>query len=269
LAHVGKLFGIPSITFTEDDTNVIPYFAYLTYPFTNYIIAPINCNVGKWYKKKISYMGYQKMAYLHPNYFNPSITKIKNLVNKNEKYFMLRFSKLTAHHDFGKKGLNKEVVKNLTNILSKYGRIYISSERKIEPEFEKYRIYIKPNDIHHSLYYSEIFIGDSQSMAVEAAILGVPSLRYSDFAGKISVLEELEQKYGLTFGIKTSEPEKLYAKVEELLSIPNLKQEWQKRRQKMLAEKIDVTAFMVWLIENYPESVKIMKENPDYQFNFK
>ena len=37
----------------------------------------------------------------------------------------------------------------------------------------------------------------------------------------------------------------------------------------IIAEKIDVTAFMVWLIENYPESVKIMKENPDYQFNFK
>jgi hypothetical protein len=31
----------------------------------------------------------------------------------------------------------------------------------------------------------------------------------------------------------------------------------------MLSDKIDVTAFMVWFVENYPESVKIMKENPD------
>ena len=36
----------------------------------------------------------------------------------------------------------------------------------------------------------------------------------------------------------------------------------------MLKEKIDVTAFMVWFIENYPESAKIMKENPDYQLRF-
>jgi hypothetical protein len=34
-------------------------------------------------------------------------------------------------------------------------------------------------------------------------------------------------------------------------------------------EKIDVTAFMVWFIENYPESVKVIKENPDYQHRFK
>ena len=58
-------------------------------------------------------------------------------------------------------------------------------------------------------------------------------------------------------------------KIKELLSMKNLKQEWQKRRQKMLADKIDVTAFMVWFVENYPESVRIMKENPDYQLRFK
>ena len=47
------------------------------------------------------------------------------------------------------------------------------------------------------------------------------------------------------------------------------KEVWEKRRKKMLADKIDVTAFMVWLIENYPESVKIMKKNPDYQLRFR
>jgi hypothetical protein len=37
----------------------------------------------------------------------------------------------------------------------------------------------------------------------------------------------------------------------------------------MLSDKIDVTAFMVWFVENYPESAKIMKENPDYQWRFR
>jgi hypothetical protein len=37
----------------------------------------------------------------------------------------------------------------------------------------------------------------------------------------------------------------------------------------MLKEKIDVTAFLVWFIENYPESVRIMREDPDYQEKFK
>ena len=57
--------------------------------------------------------------------------------------------------------------------------------------------------------------------------------------------------------------------VEDLYLSWKIKQEFQNRRHKMLSEKIDVTAFMVWFIENYPESVKIMKENPDYQLRFR
>ena len=40
-------------------------------------------------------------------------------------------------------------------------------------------------------------------------------------------------------------------------------------KDEFLTSKIDVTAFTVWFVENYPESVKIMKENPDYQDRFK
>ena len=37
----------------------------------------------------------------------------------------------------------------------------------------------------------------------------------------------------------------------------------------MLAEKIDVTKFFIWLIENYPDSILQYKSNPDIQWNFK
>jgi hypothetical protein len=37
----------------------------------------------------------------------------------------------------------------------------------------------------------------------------------------------------------------------------------------MLSKQIDVTAFLVWFIENYPESAQIMKKDPDYQLRFK
>jgi len=106
-------------------------------------------------------------------------------------------------------------------------------------------------------------------MAAETSVLGTSSLRFNDFVGKLGYLEDLEHTYGLTYGIKSSEPEKLINKINELLNMPNLKEEWQNRRQKMLSEKIDVTAFMVWLIENYPESVEVMKKNPDYQYRFR
>ena len=47
------------------------------------------------------------------------------------------------------------------------------------------------------------------------------------------------------------------------------KEEWQDRGKKMLSDKIDVTAFLVWFVENYPESAKVLKDNPDYQYKFK
>lgn len=39
----------------------------------------------------------------------------------------------------------------------------------------------------------------------------------------------------------------------------DLWEEWQERRAKMLAEKIDVTAFLTWMIENYPASAEEAK----------
>ena len=38
---------------------------------------------------------------------------------------------------------------------------------------------------------------------------------------------------------------------------------------KLLKDKIDLTAFMVWFIENFPESFKEFKENPEIQWRFK
>ena len=158
--------------------------------------------------------------------------------------------------------MNNDIARKIIQRLEKLGNVYISSERELHEEFEKYRLNINPLDIHHLMAFATLYIGDSQSMSVEAAMLGTPSVRFNDFAGKISVLNELETKYQLTYGIHSSEPEKLFAKLDELLVLPDLKTVFQQRRQKMLADKIDVTAFFSWFIENYPDSANVMRSNP-------
>ena len=62
---------------------------------------------------------------------------------------------------------------------------------------------------------------------------------------------------------------KAIAKGVELLQMKNVKERWKEKRDKMLADKIDVTAFLVWFVENWPDSFKIMKKDPDYQNRFK
>ena len=259
IAVAGKLYGIPSFEFFDDDYEIIKLYADIFFPLYTGVIAPRVTDAGRFSYKKISFEGNKKLAYLWPTRFTPNKEKVSQYgIDPEKPYFLLRFAKLNAHHDGGVHGISKEVAQHLINMLSTRGRVYVTSERELEPQFEQYRLHINPLDIHHVMAYATLYIGDSQSMAVEASMLGTPCLRFNDFVGskKINVMEELEHVYGLTYGISSHEPEKLYEKIEELLAMPNLREEFQARRQKMLCDKIDVTAFLTWFLENYPESAE-------------
>ena len=269
IAQIGKLLRIDRITILEDDYDVIKTLADITYPFTQTIFCPTVCQVGKWNNKKIGYKGYMKLGYLHPNVFTLNQTIIDKYQVK-EKYMIIRLAKLTAHHDFGMKGINTILLDKLIDILEKKSfQVLLSTEDSVDEKYHAYLLNINPNDIHHLLANASLLICDSQSMSVEASMLGTPSFRVSSFAGKISVLEELEQKYQLTFGIPPEKTELLLKKLEKLLKISNLKEEFQQRRNIMLQDKIDVSSFFTWFIENYPKSVDTMNDNPDYQKQFK
>ena len=122
--------------------------------------------------------------------------------------------------------------------------------------------------MHHVMAFASLYIGDSQTMAAEAGVLGVPFVRFNDFVGRIGYLRELEDIYHLGFGIKASAPgsvDQLCARVSELVEMnPAERHEvYQSRRQKMLDEKIDCAKFLTWFIENYPASVKEVKAAND------
>ena len=268
-SYVGKLFNIPVININEDDAEVVPLYAKLSYPLAKEILTPIVCNSGKWNEKAIKYNSYHELAYLHPNNFTPDTKVVEKYFDAKSTYFIIRFAKLTAHHDSGIRGISTEIARNLIEILKPHGRIYITSERELEAEFEQYRIKIDPLDMHHVMAFADLYIGDSQTMAAEAGVLGVPFVRFNDFVGRIGYLRELEDIYQLGYGIKTSEVDKLYQVVEGLINMPDRKSVFEARRQKMLSEKIDYAQFLTWFIESYPESKKIMKENPDYQYKFR
>lgn len=272
ISQIGWLLRKPAINIGEDDAHIVPKYTKAIAPFLDVRVTPDSCNNGRLKSKSIHYCGFLKLAYLHPNVFSPS----KDIVEKygidlSKPFFIIRFSALKAHHDSGIKGISSSLAQKIIDILHPRGSVFITSERELEPEFERFRLKINPLDIHHILAFAILYLGDSQSMANEAAMLGVPSIRFNDFVGEkqIGVLEEMESRYGLTYGIASSEDQALLNKISELLEMSNLRSEFQSRRQKMLSEKIDVSSFLTWFIENYPESKRIMQENPDYQYRFK
>ena len=231
VSHVGFITRKPSFLFVEDDAEIVPLFAKITYPFATYIVTPNVCSVGKWFNKKIGVDSYHELAYLHPNHFTPSKSIAEKYIKTSNDFFIIRFSKLGAYHDKGISGISNDIAKKIILDLKKHGDVYITSERVIDAELEQYRISVNPVDIHHLMAFSSLFIGDSQTMAAEAAVLGVPFIRFNDFVGKISYLNELENHYKLGYGINTHNLDQLFKKVKELLNNNN-KRNFLKLRKK-------------------------------------
>ncbi len=265
-AHASALLNKPHISF-EDTFNFEQLKIYK--PFTDVILTGDyeHPDLGK---NEIKYSGYHELAYLHPNYFTPNKNILKELeIDDDEKYVILRFVAWNASHDLGHKGISFENKIKAVNEFGKYARVFISAESELPDELKPYKMNILPNRMHDAMAFASLLYAESFTMPAECSVLGVPSIINHDT--KSYYLYEEEKKYSLCFNYSESNKDQLLAieKGLELLKIPNLKTQWQKKHQRMLADKIDVTAFLVWFVENYPESKKIMQKNPVYQYRFK
>lgn len=269
VAHVSTISWVKSVVFDDDDDDVQPLVTKYVNPYADVLVSP-EALLGKRKRKDtIYYPGYHELAYLHPKRFTPDSAVLDELgISPNEPFFIMRFNVFKAHHDVGISGLSLEQKLRLIDELKPYGRILITTERNIEPELKQYQLVVSPEKIHSLMAFATIFLGDSQTMTSEAAVLGLPSLRCNSFAGRISYLEEEEHRYGLTYAFKPENFEALVMKLQEMLQLTDLKAEWQVRRGKMLNEKIDVTAFWAWLIENNVRKVE-EESNSSFWTKFK
>lgn len=249
MAHVARLTGAKSIIFT--DTEIARLTNRVTFPFADVICTP-SCFKKDLGKKQVRYNGYHELAYLHPNYFKPDPSVLDNLgLKEGDKFVVVRFVAWQAIHDIGQHGFDMETKRKLVKELEKYVKVFITSESPLPEEFEKYRITAPPEKIHDLLYHAMMYIGEGATMATEATILGTPTIYVSSFSKPMGNFIELEKEYDLIYSFR--EPDKAIQKALELLQQPDLKQQWAKKCQRLLADKIDVTQFMVDFIENYPE----------------
>lgn len=260
-AHVSKILRKPCIAF--DDSEPSPLEQILYVPFTDVILTPL-CFTKDFGDKHIKFNGYIELSYLHDKWFKPNPDILEIIGEKiGSKFILMRFVSWNAMHDIGKKGFDNrtkiEVVRNLEEIMP----VYISCEGKLPAELEKNRIKISPEKIHDILSFAHLFFGDSQTMTTEAALLGTPAVRCNTFVGNNDMgnFKELESKYGLIFNYL--DPKEAIHKAIELCNTPDLKQRWVSKRKNLIADKIDVTAFMVWFVENFPRSAYEMKPHPD------
>lgn len=270
IAHISRFCKIKSIILDDDDLAAEPLFAKFGHPFAHIVLSPDSLRHDRKKKNQIVYPSTHELAYLHPNRFKPDESVLSEIgLKKGDAYFILRFNAFKAHHDIGVKGLNRENKKYLIDMLKKYGKVFITAERDIDPEFKQYQLVIAPEKIHSLIYFSTLFLGDSQTMTTEAAILGTPAIKCNTFAGKLSVPNEMENQWQLCFAYQPEDFSKMLNKIEELLNITNLKNEWGRRLQEFFQNKIELTSFLVWFVENYPESKNSIKDSPEFWNQFK
>lgn len=262
--QVSFLLGKPSISI-NDTEHTDKSHKIFTYPFSNSILTPF-CYYNDLGKKHIKINSVIESLYLNSKYFKPQPDIFELLkLKKKEKYIIMRFVSWKAFHDHDHSGIDNQTKRKLISIISKDYRVFISSEDILPSEFNSYKLQISPERMHDVLKYAYLFIGESGTMASECAILGTPAV-YVNSLPLMSYLE-LEQNAGTLKHFNCSEGVIEY--VTSKLKDDDLKIKADINKDKMIAEFISPTDFLVWFIETYPKSVKIMKENPDYQNKFK
>lgn len=240
---VGRLIRRPSFVFNEDDASVVPLFARLAYPLASHVVTPECLAFENHGARHLTHPGCQELAYLHPAHFEPRRETLAGLgLREDQPFFVLRLVALRAHHDTDARGLAPEIARRLVALLAGHGRVLITSEAPLPSHLEPHRFALPPEALHDVLAFASLCVGDSQTLAAEAAVLGVPNVRCNSFVGRISYLRELEERWGLTRGIPVEQAERLLEIVADWLAdLQNVRRIQQERRRLMLQQCVDVS----------------------------
>jgi predicted glycosyltransferase len=257
-ALTGALCRKSSIVFT--DSEPMPFQLTLIRLFATDILTP-SCFRKDLGRKQVRFAGYKELAYLHPSYFKPDPSVYDELgIIAGEKYAIMRFNAFDAFHDIGRHGFSLVDKYHLVRELENHCRVFISAEGDLPEDLERYKLPVPYERIHHAIYYAQLVVSDTQTLTTEAAVLGTPAIRCNNFVGTDDMgnFIELEQLYDLIYCF--SDSNEAIRKATELARRPDLKYEWAIKRDKLLAEKIDVTQFMVSFIERVAQERYVGKK---------
>lgn len=242
-SHVAALSDATSVIFVDDLAA-----NWLTVPFADVVATP-RAFPADYGEKQLRYDGYHELSYLHPARFTAEPAVLRQYgVDPDEDYAVVRFSDMSAHHDVGERGLSESGKQAIFDLLDRHGPVYASVEGE-GSAFEDHELPVPPHHIHQLLAEATIFVGDSSTMPTEAALLGTPAVRSNSFAGDGEVMvnfDELQTRYGLVYS--TPDEQEATELVGDLLADPTTEWEWQRRRDRLLEDKIDVAAFAADLL---------------------
>ena len=243
-AYVSRLVGAPNVVF--HDTEQAGLLDRVTTPFAAVVCTP--AEFGRDVAApQVRYEGYHELAYLHPARFDPDPARLRAAgVDPEEPFSVVRLVEWSAHHDADAAGLSADGARELVDRLGDAGAVYVTGEGDLPASLAAHEAPVAPDAMLDLLAFADCYVGDSGTMATEAALLATPSVRYDPFDAEMGTYEGFDD-YGLV-DTSTDEREAIDRAVA-LAGDPEAGDRWRRRRRRLLGEKVDVTAFMIELVE--------------------
>jgi predicted glycosyltransferase len=144
-------------------------------------------------------------------------------------------------HDRRERGLTAKQKRQLVEVLEQQGRVLISSEAPLSPDLAGMGVQGPVHEIHHLVAHARLVVGESATMSSEAAVLGVPAV-FIATTGR-GYTDDEERRYGLVRHFTEDEYDMAVSAVEAFGNAP--RRTWREARQRLLQDKVDVTAWMI------------------------
>ncbi|MFC6718264.1 DUF354 domain-containing protein [Natrialbaceae archaeon GCM10025810] len=247
-AFAGTLARAPVVLVLDDEPGDFNYA--VSRPFADCILSPAatNRDLGDAHR---TFDGFKECAYLHPDVFEPAGDVRDRLgVDPDEPFVILRFNALDALHDVVLEGFTRDQRGDLIRRLSEHATVFVSDEgQAMDFEDLPARPYdLHPARIHDALAEASLLIADTGTMVTEAGLLGTPAIRYrgndDHEYGEFDALE----RAGLAD--QFDEYETARDRALELLSDPDAKRRWRRRRESSLDRLVNLTDLIVDVAES-------------------
>ena len=245
IAPASRLLRIPS--FVLYDTEIASRTNTWVYPMATEVITP-ECYTGSVRGTHVTYAGYHELAYLHPDRFTPDPVKLEQYgLDIKRPYVLIRLPSFVSSHDNKEMGTSSSTWRSWIEAVSDSRQVVISSERHLPADLEPYRLNGPPEDIHHVLAYADLVIGESATMATEAAVLGTQAILIG--ATTRGYVDDIERQYGLIRYFTPLQFESAIAAADEALSDSH-DDRISDAHERLINDHIDVTSWLTAHLED-------------------
>ncbi|QFU85019.1 DUF354 domain-containing protein [Natronorubrum aibiense] len=243
-AHTGAVTRTPTVLLIDSEPASFDHT--ISTPFARTILTPntFRKDLGE---NHYVFTGFKECAYLHPEtYESDSSVRERLGLEADEPYALLRLNAFGSQHDVGKRGLTDEDCRRLVDRIGDDVTVLVSDEGgDADLEGLSARSFdLHPALMHDALAEADLLVADTQTMVTEAALLGTPAIRSNSFVGDDDMgnFVELENR-GLIHNVASADA--ILDRAVPLLEADDTAQTWQRRRNALLAEKVNLTDVIV------------------------